>query len=614
MGLRYWARIAAVAVATVILCAGLTVGTAAGTTAAHADVNDFTIQSFDAEYVLGRDDEGRSSLTTTEHIVARFPDFDQNRGLIRDLTNVYDGHSTGVEVLSVTDETGAPRDYTTTPSGDFLSVTIAVPEGSYVQGEQHYVIQYIQRDVTRTFDDTGADEFYWDINGTDWAQPFDRVSARVVLDPALAESLNGNTACYRGAFGANLPCDASGFGEDPTVFTAEATRLDPGENVTIAIGFDQGIFAAAPAPAAHFLQRFPILIWGGLASLAAALVTFVSALITGRSARTGRAIIAQYEPPAGISVALSAVLLRANNKAMTASLLDFAVRRKLRLLHHQETDQYGVQSLSSSGLLPIDDLTFTRIFNGSTNAASVAPGTTYWFSPESTRLGDAAVALKKRAQDAAKAQGLVKPANKKIIGWVVALMIIALTLPIFHSVIFGDFALMTVLLAVGINVLIWGLFGMIALLARRRRPTYEGALLLDHLKGLREYIRLAEADRIRMLQSASGVEVNDQYVVHVYELLLPYAVLFGLEKEWQGELAKYYRESTPDWVAGSGTDSSSFIHALPIAAFTHAVSSSATTRATSGFGSGASFSSSSGGSSGGGFSGGGGGGGGGGGI
>jgi uncharacterized membrane protein YgcG len=128
--------------------------------------------------------------------------------------------------------------------------------------------------------------------------------------------------------------------------------------------------------------------------------------------------------------------------------------------------------------------------------------------------------------------------------------------------------------------------------------------------GLREYIRLAEADRIRMLQSASGAEVDEQRIVQVYERLLPYAMLFGFETEWQGELGRYYRESSPEWATGT----SSFSTAFPLRAFDLAVATSPATRmrsSGSGGGSRSSFSSSHGGSSGGGFSGGGGGGGGG---
>ncbi len=62
----------------------------------------------------------------------------------------------------------------------------------------------------------------------------------------------------------------------------------------------------------------------------------------------------------------------------------------------------------------------------------------------------------------------------------------------------------------------------------------------DHLLGLRDYMQLAEADRIRYLQSPDGaerVDVDDQtQLVKLYERLLPYAVIFGIEEDWAKEL------------------------------------------------------------------------------
>lgn len=615
---RLRSRIAAAITALLFFGAASIAG---ATSAAAADLNDFVIESFTGEYQLGVDESGRSSLRTTEHVVAVFPDYDQNRGLRRDLVRVYDGHDTSLQLESVTDETGKSRDYTTETNGDYLTVTIAVPEGQYVHGAQHYVLEYTQRDVTRHFEDTAADEFYWDINGTGWQQPFGTVTATVRLDDTLANAFSGASACYRGTFGEANPCEIVGGGAE---FTAEVTELAPEENMSIALGFDPGTFASAPTPPVPFLQRVPLLIWGGVASTLGGIAVFITALIRGRSSRTGRAIIAQYEPPDGVNAATAAELLRARKKAMTATLLDLAVRRKIRLLRDEPMNRYGVESIDATGLDTTESWVYERLFDGR-RATSVDPGTREWFTQKSTKLGDTASSLRQRVKIEMKKQGLVRSASGAAIIWVIVLAVLGLALPLIHSIVLGQFVLMTILLAVGINVLIWGLFGMIAALAKGRRLTHEGALLLDHLKGLREYIRLAEADRIRMLQSATGAEVDEQFIVRVYERLLPYAVIFGFENEWQGELERYYRESTPDWFAGegvslgTGSGSASFTNVFPLTTFASSVASSPTAQSTASFssagsGSGSSFSSFSGGSSGGGFSGGGGGGGGGGGV
>src|SRR4029079_11983501 len=95
-------------------------------------------------------------------------------------------------------------------------------------------------------------------------------------------------------------------------------------------------------------------------------------------------------------------------------------------------------------------------------------------------------------------------------------------------------------------------------------------------------------------------------VLKLNERLLPYAVLFGLEREWSRVLADLYeaRGEEPTWYSGrSGFDAGSF--GVAVSSFSTASSTSW---------SGSSSSSSSSGSSGGGSSGGGGGGGGGGGV
>jgi uncharacterized membrane protein YgcG len=139
--------------------------------------------------------------------------------------------------------------------------------------------------------------------------------------------------------------------------------------------------------------------------------------------------------------------------------------------------------------------------------------------------------------------------------------------------------------------------------------TDKGLDLYRYLKGLELYIKVAEADRIKMLQSpegaekTGGIDPNDPaQLVKLYEKVLPYAVLFGQEKEWSKRIGDIYESSgsNPSWYYGTS--------AFNAAVFSSDMGSFSTAAAYS-----SASSSSSGGSGGGGFSGGGGGGGGGGG-
>ena len=125
------------------------------------------------------------------------------------------------------------------------------------------------------------------------------------------------------------------------------------------------------------------------------------------------------------------------------------------------------------------------------------------------------------------------------------------------------------------------------------------------MDGLKLYIEMAEADRIKLLQSVEGADTSAKGIVKLYEKLLPYAAIFGLEESWMKEMKEYceLEEITEPNYLMAGYAASEVIRSLRSAA-TYATNS--TVMSSSGGGSSSGFS----GGGGGGFSGGGGGGGG----
>lgn len=264
---------------------------------ARADVDDFTFDSFTADMTLSRGADGHAELAVTETLVARFPDEDQNRGIIRSLPDDYDGVPLQTHVLSVTDASGAPVPYDV--ETDRREVRVLTGDDSFVRGVQTYVISYTQRDAIRSFTDTDADEFYRDINGTQWDQPFGAVNARLRVDAALTDAaLDGAAACYVGAQGSSQTCemvrtdDAGGL-----VFDARAPELGPGENVTIAVGFARGTFVAGEivrTPLEQFsVDASPVLAGSSLGAVGVALAGVAAAVRARRRGRDaeGRGVI-----------------------------------------------------------------------------------------------------------------------------------------------------------------------------------------------------------------------------------------------------------------------------------------------------------------------------------
>ncbi len=597
--------------------------------AAGSGLDDFEFASFDAVYELSRDDGGRSQLHTVETLVAVFPDYDQNRGIQRALVSDYKGHSTGIDIVSVTDGNGVPRSFERSVEGEFTILTIAVPQGQYVHGEQTYVIEYTQSDVTATSTDLAdgvtRDEFYWDTNGIGWAQPFGEVSATVRVHADLVPALSGEGVCYYGYDNTTDECTIDGDGDGE--FSATVRDLFAYQNMTVVISFDEGTFAGAP-----FWAYVPI-----LALIAIVLVLFglIFALIVRfvfwRDAPGRGTVIAQYEPPAGLSALLAANIVGKPKKGMAATIVDLAVQKNLRILEHDQgwSKVFGVQKLSSADLAPDEQRVMGALFSinpfavggilpGLKNIFSIggstpqpepdAAGEVRWLTKGDTVLGQQVVALTKAIEKEAEAGGLRRKPSRRPMLIVVGSMVLAGILLIAQTIFGGESEISIITAVVGLNAVPWIAIFAAALLARRRPLTTKGAELREHLEGLREFIRVAEADRLQMLQSVSGAEritTSDRTaIVKIYEKLLPYAVIFGLEKEWAEEIAKYYDTNPPDWYSGST--------GFHVAAFSAGLSSLSSSVSTSY--SGSSGSSSSGGGGGGGSSGGGGGGGGGGGV
>jgi uncharacterized membrane protein YgcG len=568
---------------------------------ASADVTDFTFASMDVDYTLTRAEDGVSEVRVVEAFVAVFPETDQNRGMQRLIPESYLGAPLEVDLVSVTDADGRARPVEIESDDGHLVVTSRADD--YVHGEQTYVFTYTMRNAVRAFDDTRADEFYWNVNGLDWAQPFGRVTASLHVDADLAAELTGSQACYAGPRDATAECPIEaqpGPGGAVTV-RAEATDLAPGETLTIAVGFTAGTFT--PFDASYFGSP-----WGWLQALSAILLLMALAwAIALRMRRLGDAagrptIIAEYTPPTVVDALESAVLLGKPTKAIPAEVLEQAVVGSIRIVEGKKRWLGGVDleaHLVDRGRADGDG---RMLLDGLFGEGATA-GAVFSFGRQDTRLSAAARAILAAAGKELVLRGLRREVALRLRALPVVLAFIAAA----GVVGFGILALTAGVVAwVPVVVMIAGalvLFAVCGLVARKPL-TALGAETRDHLAGLKIFIEWTEADRIRMLQSPGGaervaVDAGDPgQMLRIYETLLPYAVVFGQEKEWADRLAVLYDSTgTPGWYVGtSGFNAAAFSSGIG------SLSSASSAASTSG------------GSTGGGSAGGGGGGGGGGGV
>lgn len=565
-----------------------------GQAAFAAQTDNFTITKFDAEYSLGRDAENRSTLAATWRITAHFLP-NQNRGIAPIFVKKYDNHPTNFSLQSVTDEQGASLEHTW--NGDELRIG---KKDVYVQGEKTYVIKFTQRDVTKHYDNTGRDEFYWDVIGNEWRVPMENVRVSVKLDESLQTARAGEAFCYVGAHGSTKRCNISG---DKGEIITNVNRLDRQEGITMAVGFTSGTFTRYQ----ETLSEKLIKIWTTVQTIASSLAVILMLLLAWRYRRLfGRyselkPIPPEYLPPNQASVMTSAYILKnyevmaIKGSAKVAQLLDLAVRHYIKLYEVKKASflrsaQYEIEIVKDLKELRPEESEIVRDMFGSSmpkpgqrlNLKKLQNNLSY---AARTRDDDTNLKNLARGNYALCEQTL---ANKRIVQrWALWVCVV------------GVLLLSPMLLLVA---------GIVFVLSFGWSLTDEGLALRRYLAGLKLYIGVAEAERLQMLQSPEGAEkvkvdaTDEKQLVKLYERVLPYAVLFGQEKEWSKQLGQYYEQvgEQPDWYSGQGA-----FNAAAFAAGMNSLSSVASSASD--------YSSTSGGSTGGGFAGGGGGGGGGGG-
>jgi uncharacterized membrane protein YgcG len=562
---------------------------------AYAGVNDFVISSFDSQMTLGRNAENRSTLKTTETIVAGFPEFDQNHGLERAIPKEYDGHATNLQIQSVTDENGTARTYSTYDDSNGNLIVRMADMNAYVHGQQIYVLTYTQQDVTKHFSDKNDDEFYWDINGTEWKVPIGQLSLTLTLQDPLAKAHNGQNSCYEGAAKSTQECTIT---QNGSVISAATSDLAAGENMTVAVGF-------APHTFVEYQRTFVetlLLVWvimqivAGVILLVALIWISVAYYRWRYRTREEDPVAPEYIPPKDASVSAAATTMPGLTAVGTAQLIDLAVRRYIRL--SETKGSFGSHDYTIEVVKDITQLgpEETELLSDIYKHMPVVGEKfelkklkqDYGFG---TRVGDNQLKVQKLAKDT---YGLFEKndARKKMYRrWAMTWLIIGI-----------------VLLTIPFIFLAIALF---AFSFFATQLTDRGLALRRYMLGLKMYIKVAETERLKMSQSPEAVSALAEFdaegeskMLRLYERLLPYAILFGEEKNWSAELGKYYEKigTQPDWYVGQTA-----FNAVMFSSAMHSMSQSMNSYAG---GSG----SSSGGAGGGGFSGGGGGGGGGGGV
>jgi uncharacterized membrane protein len=359
-----------------------------------------------------------------------------------------------------------------------------------ISGVHTYTISYRVLGAI-SYEPNGGAELYWNITGDEWTIPIHAVSVRVTSDDAI---LLPERACYRGVRGDSASCEVKTQEGGVAVFGGR--NLNPGEGLTVAQAVNRSVITH------DVRERYKL----GMLVLIVLPVLFVWILYMlyryKTEFKTGDPIIPQYEPYEGVKPMYAGYLFdkRLDPRDITAGIVYLAeqgfikIRKtEKKVLFFFEVDDYEIELLK-----PISELegTFEREVLMLVFYNFLGVGDTVTLSDLRDNYAQAQEnykkiqALKKSLSNDLKEKGFVT-------GFIID------------------------------------------------RRTHKGYEALDHLKGFKDFLSVTESQRYIF---HNAPERNAEHFME----FLPYAIAFGVEKEW----AKTFEGITipnPDWYDGGGS-------------------------------------------------------------
>jgi len=538
----------------------------AGTLALAAE----RIESFHSHIVV----EKSGDLVVTETITVRAQGHEIKRGIYRDIPRLQStkfGLKTKkpFRVLRVTRD-GKQENYETSEIGQG-GIRIRIGHPRVILKPGSYTYEIIYRTGRQLYLEEGRDALYWNVNGTEWEFPADKVGATVVLPEGIKGPKVWGYTGTRGAQGEDYRAEVTETGA-----TIEATRpFGPKENLTVVLEWPPGLLEerAYEEARASIFRDHPLAAWG-LLLLAGALVYYLVAWIkVGKDPAKGT-IIPLYGPPKGLSAS--------------------ALRYIDRMGYDDTCFSAGVIGLAAKGVAVIRKSGDTYMLRGTpkpppppSGGASPLPGAlTTDESQLKRRLLEGNIWLELSDENHV-CFGEAREAHRKLLasqarkvhfklnlGWCIPGLILSMVGTILFllgidfvtGLVMGGGGLMgclpmlnpvdrqggkagvvimlmtMILMAGAVVVAQWGTGGMgltppalilcmivyalnLIFIHRMKAPTGLGRWVMDQIEGFRHYLSVAEEERLNL---ANPPEKTPE----LFERFLPYALALGCEQQW----------------------------------------------------------------------------------
>lgn len=319
-------------VATVFLAPGFTVESRA----------EERILDFQGQVVCFED----ASIRVEEQIKVRCEGSEIRHGIYRDiLLRNWEGLPSKIEVLNAALD-GAPVQARSESLTQGIRIYLGDPDRELPPGNYTFALAYRMSDQLGNLPD--RDEIYWNVTGNDWAFPIDHASC-LVLPPQGAGPLeNLHISAYtgvRGTRGADYTKELT----DKGVRFATTRTLEPGEGLTVAVGWPKGAvtFSQRSSRNAGWLAF--------AAGMGLVLAYYLAAwFISGRDAPKG-IVTPLFELPASVTPAEARRIHRMGLDmvgGLPAELVDLAVKGILRIEEKEGEFRLSLESQVDLSSLP----------------------------------------------------------------------------------------------------------------------------------------------------------------------------------------------------------------------------------------------------------------------
>jgi uncharacterized membrane protein YgcG len=557
------------------------------------------ISQFDATIHIQPD----ASITIAEHITY-VTDTDPHHGIFRDIRLVSaDGTRLRIHDISVTDEHGAQYPVSVSQSNSKIHLKIGDPDTTFT-GEKQYIIRYTLERALGHFD--SYDELYWNVTGDQWLFPIMSSRATVILPPGAK---NVQSACYYGLTGTknsaeNTECDvrvltSQAHAGQGTVF-ALPRILQVHEGLTVAVGFSKG-FVAIPTWQQrlwYFLTDYYYIFFLILIPAAAFRIAYRRWNKYGRDPKGTGIIVAQYQAPKNLTPAEVGLVVSGTTQDahLSAEIVDLAVRGFIKIIAEEKkgffttSTEFSLQKIqegNAGALSPSDQKLMAGLFESGDRVELDSLKNMFYKKVLGIHAATIASVVEKKlyARDPQKARQQVAVGIAMIVGTLFLSGFLGALLSSILSAM-AIFALIAAFVVSGIIVIVFGF-----LMPAR---TEEGVAMLEYILGLKEYLQIAEKDRIDF---HNAPEKRPE----TFEKLLPLAMILKVEKAWAKEFADIY-VTPPSWYQGNAQAFNTGLFVGQLNSFSTATTSSMASPSSSSSGSGGGGSSGGGGGGGGGGS------------